>query len=64
MTSTASAKSIRELTLRIEALEKFMQQTVNENANLKAQLANERANRSPQYSKVDMSGGTWIENAR
>ena len=64
MTSTASAKSIRELTRRIETIEKFMKHVIDENANLKARLADERANKYPQYSKVDMSGGGWIDNAR
>lgn len=64
MTSTPSAKSIRELTKRVEELEKFMHQVITENANLKARLAEERANKSPQYSQVDNSGGSWIEHAR
>jgi hypothetical protein len=64
LTSAPSAKSIRELTKRIEKLEEFMGKVINENANLKARLAEERANKSPQYSQVDNSGGSWIENAR
>ena len=64
MTNVASVKSIRELTRRIETLEKFMKQVMEENANLKARLADERANKSAQYSRIDMSGGSWIENAR
>jgi hypothetical protein len=64
MTSASSRKSIRELTKRVKNLEEFMQRVINENANLKARLAEERANKSPQYSQVDNSGGSWIENAR
>lgn len=64
MTSAPSAKTIRELTKRVEALEKFMQQVINENANLKARLAEERANRAGQYSEINQTGGLWALGAK
>lgn len=62
MTNIPSTKNIRELTRRIETLEKFMQQVITENANLKARLAEERATKSQQYSQVDNSGGSWAKH--